>query len=226
MKPGELASGVIHGHAYNGLFAGATGQIKNVTIGGQINVVGVWWDQFNNNGTVRDIYAGGYAAILSTTTSVTIENVTITVSENIGSVDDVASSFRVNIYSGGLCGYVNNNGTITLGADGSPVTSGTKIDIISPKKGSTENRSKGNYMNSGGLIGRVKSKNVIINCDNVVLNGSIDIEKVANPQIGALICWIEYNGTRTSNQKKTNLNISSESIVTNMLTSIGGMFVQ
>lgn len=229
VKTGELASGVIHGHAYNGLFAGATGQIKNVTIGGQINVVGVWWDQFNNNGTVRDIYAGGYAAILSTTTSVTIENVTITVSENIGSVDDVASSFRVNIYSGGLCGYVNNNGTITLGADGRPVTSGTKIDIISPKKGSTENRSKGNYMNSGGLIGRVKSKNVTINCDNVVLNGSIEIEKVTNPQIGALICWIEYNGTSTSNPENTKVNINrvtvdGQRITAKSGTSIGGMF--
>lgn len=229
VKTGELASGVIHGHAYNGLFAGASGKIKNVTIDGQINVVGVWWDQFNNNGTVRNIYAGGYAAILSTTASVTIENVTITVSENIGSVDDVASSFRVNIYSGGLCGYVNNNGTITLGADGSPVTSGTKIDIISPEKGDTKNKSKGNYMNSGGLIGRVKSKNVIINCDNVVLNGSIDIEKVTNPQIGALICWIEYNGTSTSNPENTKVNINrvtvdGQSITAKNGTSIGGMF--
>ena len=229
VKTGELASGVIHGHAYNGLFAGAAGQIKNVTIGGQINVVGVWWDQFNSSGTYRDIYAGGYAAIFSTTASVTIENVTITVSENIGSVDDVASLFRVNIYSGGLCGYVNNNGTITLGADGRPVTSGTKIDIISPKKGSTENRSKGNYMNSGGLIGRVKSKNVTINCDNVVLNGFIDIEKVTNPQIGALICWIEYNGTSTSNPENTKVNINSvtvdgQRITAKSGTSIGGMF--
>ena len=229
VKTGELASGVIHGHAYNGLFAGAAGQIKNVTIGGQINVVGVWWDQFNSSGTYRDIYAGGYAAILSTTASVTIENVTITVSENIGSVDDVASSFRVNIYSGGLCGYVNNNGTITLGADGRPVTSGTKIDIISPKKGSTENRSKGNYMNSGGLIGRVKSKNVTINCDNVVMNGSIDIEKVTNPQIGALICWIEYNGTSTSNPENTKVNVNrvtvdGQRITAKSGTSIGGMF--
>ena len=229
VKTGELASGVIHGHAYNGLFAGASGQIKNVTIGGQINVVGVWWDQFNSSGTVRDIYAGGYAAILSTTAPVTIENVTITVSENIGSVDDVASSFRVNIYSGGLCGYVNNNGTITLGVDGSPVTSKTKIDIISPKKGNTENRSKGNYMNSGGLIGRVKSKNVTINCDNVVLNGAIDIEKVTNPQIGALICWIEYNGTSNSNPENTKVNINrvtvdGQSITAKSGTSIGGMF--
>lgn len=229
VKTGELASGAVHGHAYNGLFAGAAGQIKNVTIGGQINVVGVWWDQFNNNGTVRDIYAGGYAAILSTTASVTIENVTITVSENIGSVDDTASTYKVNIYSGGLCGYVNNNGTITLGADGSPVTSGTKIDIISPKKGNTDNKSKGNYMNSGGLIGRVKSKNVTINCDNVVLNGSIDIEKVTNPQIGALICWIEYNGTSTSNPENTKVNINrvtvdGQRITAKSGTSIGGMF--
>ena len=227
VKTGELESGVIHGHAYNGLFAGATGQIKNVTIDGQINVVGVWWDQFNSSGTVRDIYAGGYAAILSTTASVTIKNVTITVSEYIGSVDDVASSFRVNIYSGGLCGYVNNNGTITLGADGSPVTSKTKIDIISPKKGDTENRSKGNYMNSGGIIGRVKSKNVIINCDNVVLNGSIDIEKVTNPQIGALICWIEYSGTSNPENTKVNINrvtVDGQSITAKSGTSIGGMF--
>ena len=229
VKTGELASGAVHGHAYNGLFAGAAGQIKNVTIGGQINVVGVWWDQFNNNGTVRDIYAGGYAAILSTTASVTIENVTITVSENIGSVDDTASTYKVNIYSGGLCGYVNNNGMITLGADGSPVTSGTKIDIISPKKGNTDNKSKGNYMNSGGLIGRIKSKNVTINCDNVVLNGSIDIEKVTNPQIGALICWIEYNGTSTSNPENTKVNINrvtvdGQRITAKSGTSIGGMF--
>ncbi len=165
-------------HCYLGLFAKAGGTIKNITVGGTINVSthGARKTDINGNGKTAGVTVGSIAAVL--TGNAVVDGVTVE-TEIIEDWVRKESLVNGNVVVGGMYGYAETE-------DGSLEVKGNSQEKASINLTGVETGTDTGVF-AGGVIGRVKRNSFTTTFQELTVGGSISTSAQNYAYVGGLI---------------------------------------